>query len=176
MALLESLRPQARAAASLLLGEAAARRALARYQEESRGRMLETAQAAFARLTNGAWTRLETGQGEKGEALFAIGHGGRIRVDALSTGTRGQVYLALRLAGHALFAEDAGPLPFVLDDIAETFDDSRARATLAMLGELGEQGQAILMTHHRHLVEMARETLPDVRVVDLPPRIPFAAP
>ncbi|KIT14950.1 AAA family ATPase [Jannaschia aquimarina] len=166
-ALLADLRTEAREAVALRLGEMVARRALARHQGENRGRMLEAAQAAFARLTEGAWTRLETGPGDKGEALFAIGRGERTRVDQLSTGTRGQIYLALRLAGHAMVAD---PPPFVLDDIAETFDDSRARATLTMLGEIGARGQAILMTHHRHLVDMARETLPGVHLQELPAR------
>ncbi len=170
VALLEELRPKARHAAALMLGEAAARRALDRHQEENRGQMLNDAGAAFARLTDGAWTRLETGPGEKGEALFAVGPAGRVPVQDLSTGTRGQVYLALRLAGYSAFVETSGPLPFVLDDIAETFDDTRARATLTMLGELGARGQAILLTHHWHLVELARAALPAVRVIELPGR------
>ncbi|MCK0168437.1 AAA family ATPase [Jannaschia sp. S6380] len=169
-ALLETLRAGAREAASLRLGVAAARRALIRHQEKSRGRMLDATQEAFAQLTRGAWMRLETGMGEKGEALFAEGADGRKRIDAMSTGTQGQLYLALRIAGHAAFADAFGPLPFVLDDVAETFDDARAAAALDMLGRIGTRGQAILLTHHRHLVAMAREAIPDVRVMDLPAR------
>ncbi|SFG71449.1 AAA family ATPase [Jannaschia rubra] len=170
--LLARLRDEAREAAALMLGGMAARRALRRMQEERRGEMIAAAETAFARLTGGAWTRLETEPGERGgEELWAIGDGRRVRIDGLSTGTRGQIYLALRLAGHAGFVAQAGPLPFILDDVAETFDDTRARATLDMLGELGGRGQAILFTHHRHLVDMARAALPGVRVENLPRRL-----
>ena len=65
---------------------------------------------------------------------------------------------------------EAGPLPFVTDDILESFDDGRAAAALDLTAELGRRGQAILFTHHAHLVEMARARIPGARVIELAPR------
>ena len=62
----------------------------------------------------------------------------------------------------------AVPLPFIADDILQTFDDDRSKATLRSLVELSRHLQVIVLTHHPHLVEIAR-TLPagSVRVVQL---------
>ena len=84
----------------------------------------------------------------------------------MSTGTQGQLYLALRIAGHAQFVAEHGPLPFVTDDIHETFDDDRARASLGLAAAMGERGQTILFTHHRHVVDLARGAVPSVRVIE----------
>ena len=86
---------------------------------------------------------------------------------SMSTGTQGQLYLALRIAGHAAFVAEHGPLPFVTDDIHETFDDTRATAAFELAAAMGERGQTILFTHHRHLVDLARSTIPEVRILEL---------
>jgi len=44
----------------------------------------------------------------------------------MSKGTRFQLYLALRVAGYHEFASSRRPVPFIADDIMETFDDFRA--------------------------------------------------
>jgi uncharacterized protein YhaN len=80
----------------------------------------------------------------------------------------GQLYFALRLAGYRSFARDPGPLPMILDDILETFDDTRAAAALHLCAEIGRSGQAIIFTHHVHLVELARKSIPRVSIVDMP--------
>ena len=56
----------------------------------------------------------------------------------------------------------------ILDDIMETFDDTRARATLQLCAEIGTNGQAVLFTHHAHLVELARDSIKGVTVVNMP--------
>ena len=42
-------------------------------------------------------------------------HGEPVAVSAMSTGKQGQLYLALRIAGHAALVAEYGPLPFVTD-------------------------------------------------------------
>ena len=63
---------------------------------------------------------------------------GRLRVDdargktltteMLSSGTREQVFLSLRLALVTLYAQRGVNLPLVLDDVLVNFDETRARA------------------------------------------------
>ena len=57
------------------------------------------------------------------------------------------------------FFERASPLPFVADDLFINFDDERAAAGLAILGQLAQKTQVLFFTHHQHLVEIARTTL-----------------
>lgn len=166
-ALLEELREAARHAALTRIGLMAATGALRRLREDRRGAMLQSAERAFARMTGGEWPRLEAQPTGTGERLVGIRDGRPVAADAMSTGTRGQLYLALRVAGHADFTSRFGPLPFLTDDILETFDDSRAAAALALVSEMGRSGQAIMFTHHRHLVDLGREVIPDLSVVEL---------
>jgi uncharacterized protein YhaN len=58
-------------------------------------------------------------------------------------------------------------MPFLADDIMETFDDDRAAAAFAALAEMGRAGQVIYLTHHRHLCDIARRAVPGVPVVAL---------
>ena len=57
----------------------------------------------------------------------------------------------------------AAALPFIADDILQTFDDARATATLQALGDLSNDLQVIVLTHHAHLGSLAAE-LGDRRV------------
>jgi uncharacterized protein YhaN len=87
----------------------------------------------------------------------------------MSSGTRDQLYLALRLASLEKYMESAEPMPFIVDDILVHFDDERSKATLGVLAELAEKTQIILFTHHRRLVEQAQAlgTTPPVIVHEL---------
>jgi len=67
------------------------------------------------------------------------------------------MFLALRLATLAWRLQTDEPMPFIIDDILINFDDARSRATLQILAELGEKNQVILFTHHRRIVEEARQ-------------------
>jgi uncharacterized protein YhaN len=154
----------------LRLGILAVEAGLTAWRERHRGAMLERAAAAFAAITRGAYAGLDTqpGRAEGREELIAIPAGGGAKqVASLSKGTRFQLYLALRVAGHAEYARHRSPMPFLADDIMETFDDARAEAAFAALAQMGRSGQVIYLTHHRHLCEIARAAVPGVRVQSL---------
>jgi chromosome segregation protein len=167
--LLEELRDGARQAAVARLGELAARGALRRLAAERRSSMLRDVEDAFVTMTTPAWTGVDVWTQAEGEKLVGIQpDGSTVPVEQMSTGTMGQLYFALRLAGYRSFAREPGPLPMILDDIMETFDDSRAKAALQLCAEIGGNGQAILFTHHAHLVELARDCIEGVAVVNMP--------
>ena len=152
----------------LRIGLAAAERALRAYRDQHRAPMLEGASRAFNAISQGAYRALQTQAGTEGETLVALpAEGGSKTADALSKGTRFQLYLSLRAAGYRQFVTQHGPVPFVADDIMETFDDGRAEETLRVLGDMAALGQVIYLTHHAHLVEIARRTVPGVRVQTL---------
>ncbi|WP_298966426.1 AAA family ATPase [uncultured Roseibium sp.] len=167
--ILEELRSSARQAAVAKLGVLAARGALRGLAAERRSTMLKDVEDAFVTITANEWEKVEVWGESEGEKLVGIKPGtDPVPVEKMSTGTMGQLYFALRLAGYRSFARDPGPLPMILDDIMETFDNARASATLNLCAEIGRSGQAIIFTHHEHLVELARKSIPGVSVVDMP--------
>ena len=174
----------ARCALRLEFGIEAAKRALHRYRERHRSQMMARASEAFATISCGGFGALGTRAELNDDRLVAIRPDGRhVEVSArsagrgsgrakgeggLSKGTRHQLYLALRVAGYHEFAARRAPPPFLCDDIMETFDDERAAATLRLLGGMARRGQVIILTHHRHLAEIAGEVVPGTRVHELP--------
>jgi uncharacterized protein YhaN len=93
--------------------------------------------------------------------------GGSKETDELSRGTRYQLYLALRVAGYHEFAKSRSTLPFIADDIMESFDNFRAEEAFRLLAEMGDAGQVIYLTHHKHLCEIAERVCPSVQIYDL---------
>ncbi len=152
----------ARLAASLL------GKAIERYRERHQGPVLRRASTLFRRLTLGAYARLGTGFDERDEPVLRCvrSDGASVGVDALSDGTRDQLYLALRLASVERHLDGGEPLPFIVDDVLIHFDDERARAALAAFGELAARTQVMIFTHHARIAELAREAVPADRLVE----------
>ena len=152
------------------LGIEAAERALAAYRDEHRSSMMERASAAFQIISRGTYSKLVSEPSDKGDLLMAIpadGGGAKIASD-MSKGARFQLYLALRVAGYREFADRHEPIPFVADDILETFDDFRAEEAFRLFAEMAGFGQVIYLSHHRHLCRIAQEVCPTVKVHELP--------
>jgi uncharacterized protein YhaN len=167
--LLVELEEKAIQFARLKLGIAAAHRALQIYRDTHRTSMLQRASDAFQTITKGAYSGLTTQpSGDKEILLGVMAAGGSKLATDMSTGTRAQLYLALRIAGYHEFAKTRPSLPFIADDILETFDDFRSEEACRLFTEMGKTGQVIVATHHRHLVEIARGTCPAVTVHQLP--------
>lgn len=162
----------------LRAGIAAAEQALALYRERHRSSMMERASAAFRTISRGAYAGLAAQPGKDGETLIALsGSGGSKAADELSKGTRFQLYLALRVAGYHEFAKARRPVPFVADDIMETFDDFRAEEAFRLFADMAQAGQVIYLTHHQHLCEIARRVCPTARLhrLDHPDPSPHVA-
>ncbi len=152
----------------LRTGIAAAEHALRLYRHRHQSSMMAQASKAFRTITRGAYSGLTSQPDRDREVLVAIAaDGGSREADKLSKGTRFQLYLALRVAGYHEFARQRHPVPFIADDIMETFDDFRAEEAIRLFAEMGTVGQVIYLTHHRHLCEIARKVCPDVHLHDL---------
>ncbi|MBP1849654.1 ATP-binding protein [Rhizobium halophytocola] len=153
----------------LRFGHQLAEEAIRRYRDRHRSGMLEATEKAFADLTNGAYTKLRTQPEGNAEVLMALSaEGTPKRAQDMSKGTRFQLYLALRAAAYEQMAASGHVLPFFCDDIFETFDEERTRAACHLMARIGATGQAIYLTHHRHVVEIARQVCgDDVRVHEI---------
>ncbi|MCP5151893.1 MAG: AAA family ATPase [Chromatiales bacterium] len=141
------------------LAVALLREEVERYRAENRDPVIATTGRYFARLTDGAFRGIDTDY-DADDAAVLVGvraDGAKLGVGGMSTGTRDQLYLALRLGTLAHHAERVEPLPLVVDDVLVQFDDERSRATLAVLAEFSAVTQVILFTHHHHVATLARE-------------------
>jgi uncharacterized protein YhaN len=129
-----------------------------RYRQRHQGPLLERASEHFAVLTQGSFAGLRADFNEKDEPVLVgvRSDDERVYVEGMSSGTRDQLYLALRLASLENYMESAEPMPFIVDDILVHFDDERSKATLGVLAELAGKTQIILFTHHKRLVEQAQ--------------------
>jgi len=149
----------------LRFGVLAAEHALRTFRERHRGAMMTRASNAFAAISEGRYSGLAAQPDGEREVLVALARaGGSKTADSLSKGTRFQLYLALRVAGYHEFARTRQPVPFIADDIMETFDDDRAARAFALFADMARIGQVIYLTHHRHLVEIARDICPTLRL------------
>jgi len=152
----------------LSAGVLASEQALQIYRDKHRSSMMERASAAFRTISRGEYSGLTSQPDRDREILMALpAAGGSKGTDELSRGTRYQLYLALRVAGYHEFARSRSSLPFIADDIMESFDNFRAEEAFRLLAEMGEVGQVIYLTHHQHLCEIAERVCPSVQIYDL---------
>ncbi|URK88051.1 hypothetical protein LP421_10980 [Rhizobium sp. RCAM05350] len=149
----------------LRMGILAGETALRLYRERHRSAMMRRASAAFSVISGGDYEGLTT-QAEKGEEfLIANAAGG-----GSETGTRsvqGHALPALSCLAHGRLSRDRGDaesLPFIADDIMETFDDGRAEHAFSLMADMAGVGQVIYLTHHQHLCDIARKACPDVTI------------
>lgn len=159
----------------LRAGTAAAEYALRVYRDRHRSSMMARASEAFRTISRGAYKGLTTQPDKESEVLIAVGVDGGSKVaPELSKGTRFQLYLALRVAGYHEFARSRQPVPFIADDIMETFDDFRAEEAFRLFADMAGVGQVIYLTHHQHLCDIAQRICPGAKIHRLAFPPPFA--
>lgn len=142
-----------------------------RFRQTRQGPMLARASEIFQTLTLGSFSRLlvDADNHDSPRLMSIRADGGRpVEVSGLSEGTRDQLYLALRLAALDQQASQGSRMPLIADDLFINFDDRRTEAGLQVLGEVSRRMQVILLTHHDHLVPLARQVLGDgLNVIEL---------
>ena len=142
-----------------------------RFRQTRQGPMLARASEIFQALTLGSFSRLLVdADSHDSPRLVSIRTDGNkpVEVPGLSEGTRDQLYLALRLAALDQQASQGSCMPLIADDLFINFDDRRTEAGLQVLGDVSRRMQVILLTHHDHLVPLARQVLGDgLNVIEL---------
>ncbi|MCK5433254.1 MAG: chromosome segregation protein SMC, partial [Gammaproteobacteria bacterium] len=170
-AILASIRSDAERYVLVKLASRVLRDEIERYRKENQGPLVKRASEHFASLTLGSFKGLMTDFNEKDEPVLAgiRPDGERVTVEGMSSGTRDQLYLALRLASLEKYMESSEPMPFIVDDVLVDFDDMRSKAALNALSSLAEKTQVILFTHHSQVVEQAKQlnTIKPVLVQEL---------
>ena len=149
----------------LALTESILRSIKSLYEEQRQPETLKEASDYLRRLTNGRYTRIWTPFGED-ELRVDDAMGNVLPVDVLSRGTREQLFLALRLALVASYAERGIVLPLVLDDVLVNFDAPRAKAAADVLNDFTRRGhQVFIFTCHDHVYHMFQDLKVDARML-----------
>jgi uncharacterized protein YhaN len=159
--ILASLRDRVDRYLRLRLAANVLRAEIERYRERSQGPVLRRASELFTIVTEGKFVGLAPDY-DAGDAPVLVGlrHGSeKVSVQGMSDGTQDQLYLALRLASLEKFVGEGEPLPLLVDDALVNFDDDRAKAALKIMAELAKRTQVIFLTHHSHLVELAKDSV-----------------
>ena len=151
----------------LVLAQTLLKRAVERFEKEHQPAMLANVGQLLSRMTGGRYVGIRRRLDETGTMQVEHRDGKLKTPDQLSTGTREQLYLAIRLAYVQHYCRDSEPLPLVMDDILVNFDRQRARSTLEVLFDLPGEIQVLFLTCHSHMVELIRELRPDSTPIEL---------
>lgn len=168
----EAMSDMADAAAGYLKVHTAARVlqwSMDKFRETQQGPLLAKASALFKALTRGSFDRLAVDtDGVKPVLLGIRPDRTQVKIGGMSEGTRDQLYLALRLSALELQVEKGKNIPLIADDLFINFDDQRTIAGLSVLGDLSKKMQVVYLTHHVHLVDLAKTVFGDrLNVIEL---------
>ena len=128
----------------------------ARFRAEHQPDLLRRAEEHLSTVTAGRYERILVGEvGDKqGFFLDAEHLPEPLPVAApLSTSTREQVYLALRLAIVEHLDHETEPLPLLMDEVLVNWDPERRSRVLDLLEQVAPTRQIFLFTCHPHIAE-----------------------
>ena len=138
-----------------------------RFTRNHEPQLIKHTRRFFKELTDGRYSVVEHDSGKHGGFAVRDNHGNPWQPDKLSTGTREQLYLAIRLAFITHFNETHEPLPVIMDDCFVNFDDTRARIALRTLIHWQESVQTILLSCHWRSVEALADLAPETPVITI---------
>ncbi|MEW4487240.1 AAA family ATPase [Thalassoglobus sp. JC818] len=125
-----------------------------RIEKERQPKTLQDASSYLQQLTCGKYQNIWAPLNEK-KLLVDDDLNHSFEVEQLSSGTREQVFLSLRLAMIRELASQGVELPLVLDDVTVNFDQLRTEAAVETLLKVVETGQQIILfTCHLHLAHL----------------------
>ena len=140
--------------------------AVSRFEKDNQPEMIATVSRLLGQMTGGKY--IEFDRSGKQSVLIRRADGVERTPDQLSTGTREQLYLAIRLAYVLHYCDKNQPLPIVIDDVLVNFDEARTRQTLTVLADISRSAQVLFFTCHRHMVDLARSVVPGLNPIELP--------
>jgi uncharacterized protein YhaN len=148
-----------------------------RYEREHRPGVIRTAEELLSEWTDGRWVRIVAPLGGAIDGLERA-DGRQVAIGALSRGTQEQLYLALRFGLIEHFADEAEPLPIVMDETLVNFDEARAERTARTIERLAARHQILYFTcrtstplRSQATVRLHPPTLAGAVGADMPPTV-----
>ena len=110
-----------------------------------------------AKITNSKYEKVLISElGNFTDVLAVNKRGTDIDSKRLSSGTRDQIYLAIRLALAEQYSRKIEALPLLMDDIMVNYDLDRLASSVEMINELSDSQQIFIFTCHKHILESFR--------------------
>ncbi|WP_321419437.1 AAA family ATPase [uncultured Methanomethylovorans sp.] len=141
-------------------------KAMDKYEKERQPAVITEAQKFFSNITGGKYERIYSPLGSS-DIFVEDKSGKRKNIIELSRGTAEQLYLSLRFGFIKELGKHSEPLPIIFDDILVNFDPVRSRNAISSIHELSLSNQVLYFTCHPETVEMFKDVVPDVGVIDL---------
>lgn len=140
-------------------------RCIDRFTHDNEPALLQLTHQFLSKLTGGRYTSVE----HSADGGFCVRNAREeaIEPSKLSTGTREQLYLAIRMAFITNYTEQHEPLPVLMDDCFVNFDDARTRLALQTLLGWKNSVQTILLSCHGRVVQQLAELAPETPVICL---------
>lgn len=150
---------------TLLIAKESLTCAIAAWEKTSQPEVYRRASELLSLMTDGAWQRVFMDSSGKICVMDAVRTTREPRF--LSTGTRQQLYLALRMA-LLMTADSVGrSLPVVCDDILVNFDAKRRKGAIKALAALAKKRQVILFTCHSDVAKQVGRLEPECNHIEL---------
>lgn len=144
-------------------------RSIELFAEENEPELIRLARRFLSELTGGRYTTVEHQRGKSGGFTVRSSDGTAYSPDLLSSGTREQLYLALRMAYISHHCSGHEPLPVLMDDCFVNFDDKRMHHAIDAIGKWGSEIQTIIFSCHRRTHDAVESLLPSAKIIELRP-------
>jgi len=152
---------------SLVMARRLLEKALRRFEKEHQPELLAIINGIFLKITDGRYTQIKASL-DKDTPFRVVDSSGKEKTpDQLSTGTREQLYLAIRLGYLEHYGKKAESMPIIMDDVLVNFDDKRAKNTAQALMDIAVNKQIIMMTCHENTVKTFQSINEDIPLMEL---------
>lgn len=119
----------------------------ARYERDRQPEVVKRAEAAFALMTEGRYTRISVPLGKDAIEVFDAS-ARAVSPGHLSRGTAEQLYLALRIGLIEQGGDVGADLPVLMDDVLVDFSPKRAEQAARAIADLATRRQVVFFTCH----------------------------
>lgn len=142
-------------------------RAVERFASEHEPVLLQLTREFLKQLTGGRYETVEHDSANPTRFIVRNASGEAFEPEKLSTGTREQLFLAIRMAFITHYCQKHEPLPVIMDDCFVNFDDQRAAHALRAIATWNIPAQRILLSCHYRIVQSLAEVSPDIPCIHL---------
>jgi uncharacterized protein YhaN len=142
-------------------------RAVDRFSGEHEPALLQYTRDFLKQLTGGRYQTVEHDSANAAKFIVRNASGEAFEPEKLSTGTREQLYLAIRMAFITHYCQNHEPLPVIMDDCFVNFDDLRTAHALRAIADWKIKAQRILLSCHFRVVQSLAEISPDIPCIHL---------
>ena len=134
-----------------------------KFRQENQAPIMKIAAGIFETITRGSYCELTTTENNRGVPqllcvrMSSEGDREEVKLENLSSGTRDQLFLALRFAAIEHFIDQGQVMPLIADDLLINSDDERAKVIFGLFKDLSKKTQILFFTHHEHLIPIAKQ-------------------